>query len=92
MTNGIENTPCTIYTSLIMQNIPFSPNTETIIRMLSANDSIIECLPSVPRCERTQRFIGNIYDDIKVHVQLFIMLSRRMMVQDIRLIRDIFAM
>ena len=65
MTNGIENTPCTIYTSLIMQNIPFSPNTETIIRMLSANDSIIECLPSVPRCERTQRFIGNIYDDIQ---------------------------
>lgn len=33
--------------------------------MLSANDDIIDCLPSVPRREKTQRFIGNIYDDIQ---------------------------
>ena len=48
-----------------MQNTLFSSNTESIIEILSANDDIIDCLPSVPRREKTQRFIGNIYDDIQ---------------------------
>ena len=47
-----------------MQNTLFNSNTETIIQVLSANDKIIDCLPSIPRREKTQRFIGNIYDDI----------------------------
>ena len=48
-----------------MQNTLFSPNTETIIQLLSANDDIIDCLPSISRHEKTQRFIGNMYDDIQ---------------------------
>ena len=48
-----------------MENTLFSSNTETIIQMLSANDDIIECLPSVPRHENTQKIIGNLYDNIQ---------------------------
>jgi len=66
LVNSIENTPRTIYiTSLIMQNSSFGSDTDTILRMFSTSDDIIECLPSVPRRESTQKLLGSIYDDIQ---------------------------
>jgi hypothetical protein len=49
-----------------MQTVPFGSDTETVLRMFSASDDIIECLPSAPRRKTTKKLLGSIYDDIQV--------------------------
>jgi hypothetical protein len=49
-----------------MQSVPFGSDTETVLRMFSASDDIIECLPSAPRRKSTKKLLGSIYDDIQV--------------------------
>lgn len=49
-----------------MQSVPFGSDTETVLRMFSVSDDIIECLPSAPRRKTTKKLLGSIYDDIQV--------------------------
>ena len=49
-----------------MQSVPFGSDTDSILRMFSSSDDIIDCLPSVPRRKSTKRLIGSIYDDIQL--------------------------
>ena len=49
-----------------MQSVPFGSDTETVLRMFSASDDIIECLPSAPRRKSTKKLLGSIYDDIQL--------------------------
>ena len=48
-----------------MQIIPFGSDTETILHIFSANNKIIECLPTIPRHKNTKKLLGVIYDDIQ---------------------------
>lgn len=49
-----------------MQSVPFGSDTETVLRMFSASDDIIDCLPSAPRRKTTKKLLGSIYDDIQL--------------------------
>jgi len=60
-----KNTPRIIYI-WIMQTVPFSSDTETVLRIFSASDDIIECLPSTPQRKTTKKILGTIYDDIQL--------------------------
>ena len=49
-----------------MQSVPFSSDTDSILRLFSSSDDIIDCLPSVPRRKSTKKLIGSIYDEIQL--------------------------